>query len=104
MPGIVGRGDHDAAREGQFFDGEVEHRRRDQTDVDDRNALVVDAAQQGFGEFGRAAARVATHRQLGAPQPARHRTSDPVGVVGAHLVGDHSANVISLEDRHGRAV
>jgi hypothetical protein len=102
--GVVGRGQHDSPTRPEPIDGEVQHRGRHQPDVCHIGALPGHAAHQGLGQRGRARARIATDHQLGDRQETSSGAPDPVGILSAELIRNHSPDVIGLEDGHGRIV
>ena len=75
--GIVGGGEHDPAARAELLDAKIKHRRADQAEVDDRDALLGDTGQQRLeqlGELRRASRPIAmrgVRRKRAAARPIR---------------------------------
>jgi hypothetical protein len=104
LGGIVGGRQHDPAAAPEVIDGEVEHRRADESEVYDVRVLVRHATHQRLEQLRRAAPRVAPDGEARSVDVAGDPAPDPVGGVGIQFVGDHAANVVGLEDGHGVSV
>jgi hypothetical protein len=98
---VVGGGEHDATVGAQSVDGVVEHRRADQPQVDHVRSLVPHALHQRREQIRGAAPRIPSQGESRRLQVLRGGSPDPPGQAGVELVGNHTADVVGLEDGHG---
>jgi hypothetical protein len=83
-----------------MFDGEVEHRRRDESEVYHIDSFVTKAVLQSRRQLGRMGTRIAPDRNRTLSDEMSDGSTDPISHRRIQFVRDHTSNVVRFENCH----